>query len=170
MSPSRDVLAELEARMGTSGLEEKAARGKRRSTMNQLDSPGRRRSPAVADPRSQLQFSPYRVFTREEWAKLRADTPMTLVPRDLEQLSGLIEELSMEEVEQIYLPMSRLLNLHVAGAQELHAVTSRFLGRTRQQRALTSSASAARSPSARAPPRACCKALLARWPDHPRVD
>ena len=51
--------------------------------------------------RSQIHFSPYRVFTRDEWAKLRADTPMTLVPRDLEQLSGLIEDLSMEEVEQI---------------------------------------------------------------------
>ena len=83
----------------------------------------------AAPARSQIQFSPYRVFSREEWAKLRADTPMTLVPRDLEQLSGLIEELSMEEVEQIYLPMSRLLNLHVAGAQELHTVTSRFLSR-----------------------------------------
>ena len=54
------------------------------------------------------------MFTREDWARLREDTPMTLVPRDLEQLSGLIEELSMAEVEQIYLPMSRLLNLYVA--------------------------------------------------------
>ena len=79
--------------------------------------------------RSDVQFSPYRVFTREEWARLREDTPMTLVPRDLEQLSGLIEELAMAEVEQIYLPLSRLLNLHVAGAQELHAITNRFLGR-----------------------------------------
>ena len=56
---------------------------------------------APAPDRGNLAFSPYRVFTREEWAKLRADTPMTLVPRDLEQLSGLIEELSMAEVEQI---------------------------------------------------------------------
>src|SRR4029078_12470357 len=82
-----------------------------------------------AASRSQLQFSPYRVFSREEWAKLRADTPMTLVQRDLEQLSGLIEELSMAEVEQCSLLLSRLLNLHVAAAQELHTVTSRFLGR-----------------------------------------
>ena len=58
--------------------------------------PERGSEPAAA-PRSQIQFSPYRVFSREEWAKLRADTPMTLVPRDLEQLSGLIEELSMAE-------------------------------------------------------------------------
>ena len=106
-------------------------------------------------PSSQIQFSPYRVFSREEWAKLRADTPMTLVPRDLEQLSGLIEELSMAEVEQIYLPLSRLLNLHVAAAQELHAVTSRFLGR-RDGACPTFWASPARWPSARAPPPACC--------------
>ena len=119
--------------------------------------------------RSQIQFSPYRVFTREEWAKLRADTPMTLVQRDLEQLSGLIEELSMAEVEQIYLPMSRLLNLHVAGAQELHAVTSRFLGR-RDGRVpyilgIAGSVAVGKSTTARV-----LKALLARWPDHPRVD
>src|SRR5204863_230566 len=77
-----------------------------------------------------LQFSPYRVFTRDEWARLRADTPMTLQESELEQLSGLIEELSVEEVEQIYLPMSRLLNLYVAAAQQLHSVSSKFLGRT----------------------------------------
>ena len=57
-----------------------------------------------------IAFSPYRTFTREDWARLRADTPMTLKPHELEQLSGVIEELSVDEVEQIYLPMSRLLN------------------------------------------------------------
>ena len=109
------------------------------------------------------------MFSREEWAKLRADTPMTLVPRDLEQLSGLIEDLSMAEVEQIYLPMSRLLNLHVAGAQELHAVTTRFLGR-RDGRVpyilgIGGSVAVGKSTTARV-----LRALLARWPDHPRVD
>jgi len=94
---------------------------------------------------------------------------MTLVQRDLEQLSGLIEELSMSEVEQIYLPMSRLLNLHVAGAQELHAVTSRFLGR-RDRRVpyilgIAGSVAVGKSTTARV-----LKALLARWSDHPRVD
>jgi type I pantothenate kinase len=125
--------------------------------------------PADVPPRSQIQFSPYRVFSREEWAKLRADTPMTLVPRDLEQLSGLIEELSMAEVEQIYLPMSRLLNLHVAGAQELHGVTSRFLarrdGRVPYVLGIAGSVAVGKSTTARV-----LKALLARWPDHPRVD
>ncbi|MGE3065504.1 MAG: type I pantothenate kinase [Hyphomicrobiaceae bacterium] len=116
-----------------------------------------------------LQFSPYRVFSREEWAKLRADTPMTLVPKDLEQLSGLIEELSMAEVEQIYLPLSRLLNLYVAAAQELHAVTNRFLGRKDRRVpfiiGVAGSVAVGKSTTARV-----LRALLARWPDHPSVD
>jgi type I pantothenate kinase len=109
------------------------------------------------------------VFSREEWARLREDTPMTLVPRDLEQLSGLIEELSMEEVEQIYLPLSRLLNLYVAATQELEAVTSRFLGRNDIKVpfiiGIAGSVAVGKSTTARV-----LRALLARWPDHPRVD
>jgi len=125
--------------------------------------------PAAAVDKSPLAFSPYRVFSREDWARLRADTPMTLVPPELEQLSGVIEDLSMGEVEEIYLPLSRLLNLHVAAAQELHAVTSRFLGR-RDSRVpyilgIAGSVAVGKSTTARV-----LKALLARWPDHPRVD
>src|SRR5688500_14742239 len=125
--------------------------------------------PDPAPDKSHLAFSPYRVFTRDEWAKLRADTPMTLVARELDQLSGLIEDLSMDEVEQIYLPLSRLLNLHVAAAQELHAVTSRFLGR-RDGRVpyilgIAGSVAVGKSTTGRV-----LRALLARWPDHPRVD
>jgi type I pantothenate kinase len=120
-------------------------------------------------PHRALQFSPYQVFTREEWARLRADTPMTLVERDLEQLSGLTEELLMDEVEQIYLPMSRLLNLYVAAAQELHAVTSTFLGRIDAKMpfilGIAGSVAVGKSTTGRA-----LMALLARWPDHPRVD
>ena len=121
------------------------------------------------DQRTGLQYSPYRHFTREEWSRLRADTPMTLVPRDLESLSGMIEELSMAEVEEVYLPLSRLLNLYVAASQELHAVTSRFLGR-RDGRVpfiigCAGSVAVGKSTTARV-----LRALLARWPDHPRVD
>jgi type I pantothenate kinase len=116
-----------------------------------------------------LQYSPYRVFSRAEWARLRADTPMTLEESELEQLSGLIEELSVEEVEQIYLPMSRLLNLYVAAAQQLHSVTSKFLGRTDGKVpfiiGVGGSVAVGKSTTARV-----LKALLARWPDHPRVD
>jgi type I pantothenate kinase len=114
-------------------------------------------------------FSPYRVFTREEWARLRADTPMTLHPHELEQLSGIIEEVSVEEVEQIYLPLSRLLNLYVAAAQKLHSVSSEFLGRKDTKVpfviGVAGSVAVGKSTTARV-----LKALLARWPDHPRVD
>ncbi|MEO1207483.1 MAG: type I pantothenate kinase [Pseudomonadota bacterium] len=114
-------------------------------------------------------FSPYRRFSRAEWAKLRADTPMTLVPRELDELSGLIENLSMAEVEEIYLPMSRLLNLYVAASQELHAVSARFLGHRDFKVpfiiGIAGSVAVGKSTTARV-----LKALLARWPDHPRVD
>ncbi len=119
--------------------------------------------------RANVQFSPYRTFSRDEWARLRADTPMTLVQRDLEALRGLIGELSLEEVEQIYLPLSRLLNLYVAASQELHAVTSRFLGRRDGKVPFiigcAGSVAVGKSTTARV-----LKALLARWPDHPSVD
>ncbi|MEQ1710676.1 MAG: type I pantothenate kinase [Hyphomicrobium sp.] len=116
-----------------------------------------------------LQFSPYRVFSRTEWARLRADTPMTLVPRELDQLSGLLEELSVDEVVQIYLPMSRLLNLYVAASQELDLVTSKFLSRKEKKVpfiiGVAGSVAVGKSTTARV-----LRALLARWPDHPRVD
>ncbi len=122
-----------------------------------------------APARGGLHFSPYREFSREEWARLRADTPMTLVERDLEQLSGLMDGLSLGEVEQIYLPMSRLLSLYVMAAQELHSVSSRFLNRKDRKVpfiiGVAGSVAVGKSTTARA-----LKALLARWPDHPRVD
>ena len=116
-----------------------------------------------------IQFSPYRTFTREDWAKLRADTPMTLVPREVERMSGLIEDLSIAEVEDVYLPLSRLLNLYVAAAQELHAVSTRFLGGGARKNpfiiGIAGSVAVGKSTTARV-----LRALLARWPDHPRVD
>jgi type I pantothenate kinase len=118
---------------------------------------------------SGIQFSPYRTFSRAEWAALRADTPMTLVERDLDQLSGVIEELSLEEVEQIYLPLSRLLNLHIVASQELSVASRRFLGRTDIHVpfiiGVAGSVAVGKSTTARV-----LKALLARWIDHPEVD
>lgn len=120
-------------------------------------------------PYSNVQFSPYLIFTRDDWARLRADTPMTLAPYEVSQLSGLIEELSIDEVEEIYLPLSRLLNLYVAAQQELDSVTTTFLGR-RASRVpfiigVGGSVAVGKSTTARV-----LKALLARWPHHPRVD
>ncbi|MFM1813703.1 MAG: pantothenate kinase [Pseudomonadota bacterium] len=116
-----------------------------------------------------LDFSPYLYFSRDEWAKLRADTPMSLVPDDLAELSGLIDDLTMEEVEQIYLPLSRLLNLYVAASQDLHAVTRKFLGHGAKRVpfiiGIAGSVAVGKSTTARV-----LRALLARWPDHRKVD
>lgn len=116
-----------------------------------------------------LPFSPYHTFTRAEWARLRADTPMTLSPDELDRLSGVIEELSVVDVEEIYLPLSRLLNLYVAAAQGLHAVSAKFLGHGNGKVpfiiGIAGSVAVGKSTTARV-----LKALLARWPNHPKVD
>ncbi len=128
-----------------------------------------RKATKHAPPAGSSAFSPFQAFSREQWARLRADTPMTLTPSDLEQLSGVIEELSVDEVEQIYLPLSRLLNLYVAAAQKLHAVSLEFLGRKDGKVpfiiGVAGSVAVGKSTTARV-----LRALLARWPDHPRVD
>lgn len=94
---------------------------------------------------------------------------MTIVQKDLESLSGIIEELSIDEIEQIYLPMSRLLNLYVQASQELRAVSSTFLGHRDDKIpfiiGIAGSVAVGKSTTARV-----LRALLARWPDHPRVD
>ncbi|MGH9459005.1 MAG: type I pantothenate kinase [Thermoanaerobaculia bacterium] len=112
--------------------------------------------------------SPYLTFSREQWARLRGETPLTLTEADLAELSGIDEKLSMREVEEVYLPLSRLLNLHIEAVQDLHRVTSRFLGtlapRVPYLIALAGSVSAGKSTTAR-----ILRTLLARWPSHPAV-
>ena len=70
----------------------------------------------------------YLDFDRQAWSALRAATPLTLSETDLAELRGLNEQVSLEEVETIYLPLSRLLNLQVAATQTLHKATDLFLG------------------------------------------
>src|SRR4051812_2514 len=113
--------------------------------------------------------SPFLTFTRDAWARLRGETRMTLREEDVAELSGITEALSMQEVEEVYLPLSRLLNLHIAAVQDLHRVTSRFLGTLAPKVpyviAIGGSVSAGKSTTARV-----LRTLLSRWPDHPRVD
>ena len=73
-------------------------------------------------------LSPYRVFTESEWARLRADAPMTLSKDEVERLQSLNDPVSLDQVESIYLPLSRLLSFYVEAMQGLHAATERFLG------------------------------------------
>ena len=115
------------------------------------------------------ELDPYVDFTREEWSRLRASTPLSLAESDLDALRGLGEPMAMPEVEEVYLPLSRLLNLRVAGTRELHSVTETFLGHLHAGApyviGIAGSVAAGKSTIAR-----MLQALLARWPDHPRVD
>jgi type I pantothenate kinase len=119
--------------------------------------------------RTDLLFSPYISFSREEWADLRASTPMTLSEADLRELRGMDQYISLDEVAQIYLPLSRLLNLYVAATQTLYQVTDTFLGNPSAKVpyviGIAGSVAVGKSTTAR-----ILQALLSRWPDHPRVD
>src|SRR3974390_1222182 len=82
----------------------------------------------MMEQRTDPGLSPYRVFSRAEWAELRADTPMTLTSAEVTRLHSLHDRLDMSEVEDIYLPLSRLLSLYVAATQRLFRAQQNFLG------------------------------------------
>jgi type I pantothenate kinase len=114
-------------------------------------------------------LSPYRHFTRAEWAALRADTPLTLTLEDLARLKSLDDPISLEEVIEIYLPLSRLLALYVAATQGLFKATQRFLGAEDGKMpyiiGVAGSVAVGKSTMAR-----ILKALLSRWPNTPKVE
>src|SRR5919199_5948950 len=72
--------------------------------------------------------SPWVDLDRAAWGRLAASTPLPLTSADVERVRGLGERVDLAEVAEVYLPLSRLLNLYAAGVQRLHAVTSTFLG------------------------------------------
>jgi type I pantothenate kinase len=114
-------------------------------------------------------LSPYHVFTRAAWAALREDTPMTLTRAEIVQLRSLHDRLDIEEVEDIYLPLSRLLSLYVTATQRLFRAQQRFLGiegvKMPYVIGVAGSVAVGKSTTARV-----LKALLARWPNTPKVE
>ena len=121
------------------------------------------------DQRADHQLSPYRIFSRDAWSRLRDDTPMTLSAEEVTRLRSLHDRLDIEEVEAIYLPLSRLLSMYVAATQRLFRAQQRFLA-TEDSKVpyiigVAGSVAVGKSTTARV-----LQALLARWPNVPRVD
>jgi type I pantothenate kinase len=116
-----------------------------------------------------MSLATHAVFTREEWARLRSNVPLTLSEADLNALRGAYDFVSIREVEEIYLPLTRLLNLHIGQARGLARVTDDFLGQPAAPKpyviAVAGSVAVGKSTFAR-----ILRELLARWPDHPSVE
>jgi len=117
-----------------------------------------------------VDISRYVDLNRAEWAQLRASTPLPLSEAQLRPLGGVTERVSLDEVSDIYLPLSRLLNLYVGATQKLHAATSTFLGGSPNLRipfviGVAGSVAVGKSTASRV-----LKALLSHWPNHPQVD
>ncbi|WP_123306415.1 type I pantothenate kinase [Vibrio crassostreae] len=114
-------------------------------------------------------MSPFMSFDRERWSELRNLVPMTLSESDLKELQGINEKLTMEEAVEIYLPLSRLLNLYVAARQNRNSVLHQFLDKKEKAPpfiiGIAGSVAVGKSTTAR-----LLKALLSRWENHPKVE
>jgi type I pantothenate kinase len=115
------------------------------------------------------QYNPYRIFSREQWARLRDDTPMTLAADEIAALRSMHDRLDLKEVEEIYLPLSRLLSIYVDATQRLYFSQRRFLGIEDRKMpyiiGVAGSVAVGKSTTARV-----LQALLARWSPRLRVD
>ena len=116
------------------------------------------------------ELSPYVELRREQWRELRRATPLTLTLDELVQLRGLGDPVDLDEVVDVYLPLSRLISLRVAARQRLYTDTTSFLGEPAPAQVpfviwIACSVAVGKSTTAR-----LLRTLLARWPDHPHVD
>ncbi|MBT9556020.1 MAG: type I pantothenate kinase [Myxococcales bacterium] len=121
------------------------------------------------DPRPDETLSPYRTYSRAEWAALREHETQPLTADEVARLRSLNDPISLEEVGEIYLPLSRLLSLHVTATQSLFAATQRFMRspdavKTPFILGVAGSVAVGKSTTARV-----LQALLSRWPGSPRV-
>ncbi|GKX57543.1 pantothenate kinase [Leminorella grimontii] len=121
------------------------------------------------DKQQLFGLSPYMEFSREQWATLRDSEPLTLTEEEIISLKGINEDLSLDEVSEIYLPLSRLLNFYIDSNLQNHVVLEKFLGVQKQRVpyiiSVAGSVAVGKSTSARV-----LQALLSRWAKGRRVE
>lgn len=115
------------------------------------------------------KYDPYRNYSRQQWAKLRDDMPMALNAEEIAALRSMHDRLDLREVEEIYLPLSRLLSMYVIAHQRLYVAQRKFLGIEDRKMpyiiGVAGSVAVGKSTTARV-----LQALLARWSPKPKVD
>ncbi|APO72905.1 pantothenate kinase [Rhizobium etli 8C-3] len=127
-------------------------------------------APETLDHFQANSYSPYNFFSSEEWAKFRADTPLTLTAEEVARLRSMGDPVDLDEVRRIYLSLSRLLSSHVESSQLLFEQRNRFLSlsdvtKTPFVIGIAGSVAVGKSTTAR-----ILKELLRRWPSSPKVD
>jgi len=130
-------------------------------------------SPATGLPAEsfsdEVSHDPYIKFNRAEWSHLSQSTPLPLTEHDVERLRGLCDPITLGEVDTIYRPISRLLNLYITASGALHDAAATFLGedvpRTPYVIGIAGSVAVGKSTVARV-----LREMIARWPETPRVD
>ncbi|MQB45616.1 type I pantothenate kinase [Rhizobium sp. ICMP 5592] len=127
-------------------------------------------TPETLDIFQAKAYSPYYFFSTEEWAKFRADTPLTLTADEVTRLRSMGDPIDLNEVRRIYLSLSRLLSSHVESSQILFEQRNRFLSlngvaKTPFVIGIAGSVAVGKSTTAR-----ILKELLRRWPSSPKVD
>ncbi|MCW9715819.1 type I pantothenate kinase [Avibacterium sp. 21-594] len=115
------------------------------------------------------QLTPFLSFDRQQWAELRKSVPLKLTEQDLKPLLGINEDLSLDEVSTIYLPLARLINYYIEENLRRQTVLTRFLGGNKQKTpyiiSIAGSVAVGKSTSAR-----ILQSLLSNWPQVRKVD
>lgn len=132
--------------------------------------PGITQAVAELDHFQNTDYSPYRFFSAEAWARFRADTPLTLTEGEVARLRSLNDPIDLDEVRRIYLSLSRLLSAHVESSQLLFEQRKAFLSLSEDAKTpfvigIAGSVAVGKSTTAR-----ILKELLSRWPSSPKVD